>query len=515
MDRLSEELQKYSRSDAYPFHMPGHKRRGNPLFAADITEIDGFDNLHDPQGILLEEMHFASAFYQTEETYFSVNGSTCCLLAAISAAVPRGGRLMLERSAHISVYHAADLRNLELLYIDGPGVSPPPESAPAQKKPDAVLITSPTYEGCVKDLRPWAAYARKQNIPLIVDEAHGAHFSMHPYFPESAIRLGADLVIQSTHKTLPAMTQTALLHNVTGRVSGHKLQRYLDIYETSSPSYVLLSSVTSAIHQCFEHGDRFFGEYVSRLRSLRSSLSKLKQLRLLGGAEAIISSDSEFPPFAAGTSVDPGKLVILCRNLLSGSELYDILRGRYQLQPEMKAPDYCLLMTSVSDTDEGFERLQNALFEIDSLPEPGINSFPYSAAACSDRLHLKQNNVTSKPAFSSKSGPKAALPPVRMRISEASEAACELLPLKEAAGRIAADYICVYPPDTPLFVPGEEITEQAILRINELLAAGLSVTGLSSLPADDSQHTESGAVLSSPALPDSSGPVLCIRCLQV
>lgn len=197
MKRLEEELLRYAESDMYPFHMPGHKRRGNALFKTDITEIDGFDNLHDPHSLLLREMQAAARFYGTKETSILVNGSTCGILAAISAAVRKGGRILIPRSAHISVYHAAYLRDLTLSYIG---------EEPGKEEPDAVVLTSPSYEGCVSDIRSWAEYTKKRGIPLIVDEAHGAHFSRHPYFPESAISLGADLVIQSTHKTLPAMT---------------------------------------------------------------------------------------------------------------------------------------------------------------------------------------------------------------------------------------------------------------------------------------------------------------------
>ena len=275
--RLENLLKAYAESDAYAFHMPGHKRRLTPGWPAeagaiDITEIDGFDNLHDAQS--------AAAFYGAQETIFSVNGSTCGMLAAVSAAVPEGGRILIERTSHMSVYHAAYLRKLHVSYI-GEGVCAPPEEEPgdgesAEEKIDAVIITSPGYEGCIRDIAGWARFAHRRGACLIVDGAHGAHLGIHPYFPESAVRLGADLVVMSTHKTLPAMTQTALIHNVTGRVSSKRLHFFMDIYETSSPSYVLLASITGALHFLYEQGAEAFSDYAVRLRKIRRELYGLK-----------------------------------------------------------------------------------------------------------------------------------------------------------------------------------------------------------------------------------------------
>ena len=469
--RLSSRLDELAGSDLYPFHMPGHKRQAvwereeagalhtalNAAHKIDITEIDGFDNLHDPEDILREEMDFAAHFYGTRETFFSVNGSTCALLAAISAAVPQGGTILIERGCHISVYHAAFLRNLEIRYIEETGLGEDAAGAAA------VVITSPTYEGVVKDVRRFAEAARRIGAVLIVDEAHGAHFSMHPCFPASAISCGADLVVQSTHKTLPALTQTALLHRVTDRVDSRSIRRFLDIYETSSPSYVLMASITQCIHAAAEHGPAFFGLYAERLMALRAKLNaELAHLHLAGSDEEVQSG-----------RYDPGKIVILTgqagfyteedgsRVPMDGPKLYDLLRETWRLQPEMKAPGYVLLMTSVSDTEEGFGRLLSALTEIDRriVPLPAFEKKPSAAdEACSDGT--------------------AAFPPCVMRIADAAERPCKWLPSDKAAGRVAADYVIVYPPDSPLVVPGERFTGDVIDRIRALLEKGLSVTGL-------------------------------------
>ncbi len=458
MKKLEAELRRNANSSMYPFHMPGHKRQGDEMHRIDITEIDGFDNLHDPEDLILGEMQEAEEFYGTKRTFFSVNGSTCALLSAISAAIPKGGSLLCERGCHISVYHTAYLRDLKLRYVEE-CISVNEKGEPSFLNPaervDGILLTSPSYEGVVKNIRAWADLAHEREIPLIVDEAHGAHFSMHPYFPRTAIKLGADLVVQSLHKTLPAMTQTALLHNVTGRVSNEKLMRFLDIYETSSPSYVLMASITSCLHQVMDGNQDLFERYVDALKRLRADLAKLKHLHLLGGEESVIQTDEEFAPYKQGQNIDPGKICIFTdRTTMTGVELYDRLRLVYHLQPEMKTPSYVILMTSPYDTAEGFQRLTEALFEIDGE----LETCPMA------EMHEDAEMVS--------------LPPVRMSISEAMEQPSESITLGEAAGHISSEYVIVYPPDSPLIVPGEVYTEEMIQRIRALRAKGLTLTGI-------------------------------------
>ncbi len=456
MKKLEAELRRHANSDIYPFHMPGHKGRGDEIHRIDITEIDGFDNLHDPEDLILGEMQAAQAYYGTEQTYFSVNGSTCALLAAISAAIPKKGTLLCERGCHISVYHAAYLRELNLAYIE--------ESVTIHEKTgrfllkedlniDGIIITSPSYEGVVKNIPGWAALAREKDVPLIVDEAHGAHFSMHSYFPVSAVREGADLVVQSLHKTLPAMTQTALLHNVTGNVSDALIKRFLDIYETSSPSYVLMASITNCLHQVMDENQDLLARYAHQLKYIRKELAGLSHLHLLGGETGEILSDEEFPPYRKGQKIDPGKICIFTdRTTISGPELYDRLRIEYHLQPEMKAPDYVILMTSPYDTQEGYDRLIEALTEIEA-----------ELKESEKKLHSDVQRVIPDSVYT---------------IAEAMELSQEEVPLEMAKGRIAGEYVIVYPPDAPVIVPGEMYSEEIIENIRSLRKSGLTLTGI-------------------------------------
>ncbi|MCR5294368.1 MAG: hypothetical protein K6E30_04210 [Lachnospiraceae bacterium] len=516
--RLETSLVRYAESDVYPFHMPGHKRNPDFLRAealADITEITDFDNLHKPEGILREEMDLAKKLYGTKETFFSVNGSTGALLAAISAAVPRGGSMLIERGCHMSVYHAAYLRDAKLYFLG--------ETEP--EKAHALVVSSPTYEGCLKDLPRCAALARRKGAVLIVDEAHGAHLPFcEPYgFPASAIRQGADLVIQSVHKTLPAMTQTALLHNVTGLVENEALSAFLDIYETSSPSYVLLSSITHVLHMAEDRGEMLFSAYAERIRNVRRILSaNLRNLKLAGGEEAVLSPEEELFPKVwdssgesgkdggmrksvldgcrmpgcgkallltngKGTILDPGKLVIRS-GPLGGERLFALLRDNYGLELEMKAPGYVLAMTSPADTDEGFLRLISALGEIDENYEFFMKSSQKNRRE--DRLSNQESEGEDKgaimEALSAYAAPSESAAPSAyaasadgaVRLGSALESPRERVTLEKAAGRRAAGFVILYPPDVPLIVPGELFTIEKVMHIFQWIKCGYSVIGV-------------------------------------
>ena len=222
---MYQQLISYGESDVYPFHMPGHKRRALPFpnpYTIDITEIDGFDNLHHAEGLIREAEERAAKLYGADRSYYLVNGSTCGLLAAICAAARRGDKVLAARNCHKAVYHAISMQGLaaEFLYpaitrgdLQGQITAAQVEEA-LTKHPDiaVVILASPTYEGIVSDVAAIAACCHAHGAALIVDEAHGAHFGFGAGFPENAVRLGADAVIMSLHKTLPSFTQTALLH---------------------------------------------------------------------------------------------------------------------------------------------------------------------------------------------------------------------------------------------------------------------------------------------------------------
>ena len=370
MEQLDQKLEKYATGETYPFHMPGHKRAGlffpNP-YQIDITEIDGFDNLHHPEGILKDGMAYAAKVFGAKQTFYLVNGSTCGLLAAVSAAVPKRGRLLMARNCHKAAYHAAYLRELSVDYlypqiteVGIQGAIRPDEvrlALAGEKKYDAVVITSPTYDGVVSDIEAIARIVHEHGIPLIVDEAHGAHFGFSEAFPVSAKALGADVVIQSIHKTLPAFTQTALLHLQSDRVSEAEMRKFLGIYETSSPSYIFMAGIEKCVRMLEKDGGRLFSDYEARLREFFEKTKKLQKIKILKRSDFGTEEAFDF---------DPSKLILSVRDTdMTGQELYDILLSRYGLQMEMASGFYVTAMTSIMDRKEGFDRLAEALLAVD------------------------------------------------------------------------------------------------------------------------------------------------------
>ncbi len=467
---LYEKLTEYCASDVYPFHMPGHKRRACSMqdpFSFDITEIDGFDNLHHAEGILKEARERAADLYHSSETHFLVNGSTAGILSAILACVPAGGLLLMARNSHRSAYNAVSLRDIrtEYLYpaeghippvgyapaeasdssyselpadINGPVDPADVEkalSAPGRELPSAVFLTSPTYDGIVSDVKAIADIVHRYRIPLIVDEAHGAHFGMHPAFPESSVALGADIVIHSLHKTLPSLTQTALLH-VNGDIADRrKLRAMLSVFQTSSPSYVLMASIDSCIRQLAEHGDELFDHYIRILCHFREQ--------------------AQFEHIEVLQTDDPSRILLRPRNI-SARKLYELLRDRYHLQPEMLAPSYVLMLTSVCDSEEGFDRLLQALREINELPSQSGQDI------CGVPRDVR--NAAADAAAAS-----ADQPVVRVSVYHALNLPQCKVDIHEAAGHISAEYLYLYPPGVPLLAPGEEITP-GLIRLAERLA---------------------------------------------
>ncbi len=469
-------LEEYAQSNIYPFHMPGHKRKWHAAadpYSIDITEIDGFDNLHHAEEILKDAQERAADLYGSKQAYYLVNGSTCGLLAAIGAACSRRGSILVARNCHKAVYHGIYMQELTAHYvypkINAYGIAcaitPEQIAKELSQHPDvdAVLLTSPTYEGVVSDIARIAELVHAHGIPLIVDEAHGAHFGLtgDDVFPDSAVHCGADLVVQSLHKTLPSYTQTALLHVCSDRVPQKRVEQFLDIYETSSPSYILMAGMERCIRYMRESGAQELCRFRERLDRFGSRMAALQRLKLIGRED--FSKEQAF-------GFDASKLLLYTGNAgMTGKALYDMLLQDYGLQMEMAAGNYVLAMTSLMDTDDGFARLEAALLEIDT-------QLSHESAS----VEITQGNVTAAPTFENVSQfAQLYTPQEQVRtITEALDSAQETVELKNATGRIVSDYIYLYPPGIPLLAPGERITEKAVKDICLCLESGFAVHGL-------------------------------------
>lgn len=475
---LFDSLKEYGSSDFYPFHMPGHKRNpeSGPLagfYQLDITEIEGFDNLHQPQGMIKDAQKRAADLYQSEETYFLINGSTAGILSAVSAVAGRGRKLIAARNCHKAVYHAAFLNRLELEYLYPPvleefGLTGGISGAQAEEKIKeiaareevslekistliaGIVVTSPSYEGILSDMEGIVKAAHSYGIPVIADQAHGAHFGFHPDFPESAVAQGADLVICSVHKTLPAPTQTALLHHNGSLTKSEILKKYLRIYQSSSPSYLLMAGIDSCMELLEKEAEKRLEKLLSHRRMLTEKISGCRHIRCY-------PSMAEGKKEGAGVQ-ESGRLVISVTDFsLTGQQLYDILRERYHLQMEMAASGYVVAILSMMDRAEGVQRLGEALCEID------------------ERIEGSKADNKAERVLSPFHQQEIALP-----LYEAFMEENESIPLQEAENRIAADFINLYPPGIPLVVPGERLDRENLEIVKRYLSNGYTVQGISS-----------------------------------
>lgn len=463
---LFEQLYSYGEMDYYPYHMPGHKRRQlgeipEQLLKADITEIDGFDNLHQPEGLLQKLQERANALYRAEETFYLINGSTGGILTAISSVLPRGGHLLMARDCHKSAYHAAYLRGLRVSYLYAErvkgfdfneAVTAEQVERSLAEQPDvgAVLIVSPTYEGRIADIQEIARVVHSRGIPLLVDEAHGAHLGFAEGFAPGSCTQGADIVVHSVHKTLPAMTQTALLHLNGNLVDRERVRRFLHIYQSSSPSYLLMAGICDAMEIVERKGQERFAWFRQRYECM------LKRLEACDTFRFVPWQDVE-----QGRQ-DIGKLVIdTGPSRVSGQQLYRMLLEQYHLQCEMAAGHYCLAMFTMADETEAYDRMERALLELDGrLAEP----------RCGTSEEERESSRRTAAVLSK--------PEIAYSMAEAWDMSWKMTRLSDAVGHPVADFINLYPPGIPLLLPGEVLTESLYQQIMDSLTKELTLQGI-------------------------------------
>jgi len=458
---LYDKLKKYSESGIYPMHMPGHKRNIGILphglpYDTDVSEISGFDNLHDPRSVLRESAEVATGLYGSDKAFMLINGSTVGILAAIGAHAGNGDKILMARNCHLSVYNAVELFGLDPVYIvpetdESTGIFCSVDPAAVESALESgtgiklVVVTSPTYEGVVSDIGSIAAIAHKYDVPLLVDEAHGAHLGFSKRFPENAVRAGADITVMSLHKTLPALTQCALMHQCGKYANVGEISRMLSILQTSSPSYILMASIDHCLRFLESDKDKLFADYEQNLDQFDREAKTLKNLSVLckGG-------DVLHPGFFM---FDPGKIVISTKsNAINGLRLADIFREEYKIELEMACADYAIAMTSICDTSYGFMRLADALKAIDS-----------SAQTISS-----DESAYCEPARRPSLPDRADMP------GDAIKRHGGFVPIKKSEGFISLEYVWVYPPGIPIITPGEIISPEFIVYIDRLVRSGVT-----------------------------------------
>ena len=418
--------------------MPGHKREDFDYIKAlggvyDLTELPGLDDLHHPTGVIKESQETAARLFQTKKLFYFTCGSSSGIQAAVYAACPRKSAVIVARNSHISVFNAIELNELSASYVfpseDGNtalflSVSPQSIEKAFRSAPDAraVIMTSPTYDGVTSDIEKIAEIAHAHGALLIVDAAHGAHLGFSPYFPDSAQSCSADIVIASLHKTLPALTgSAAVMINNMNLIE--RFEHAFSVFHTTSPSYPVLASIDACVHLLSERKDELFAAYETRLASLYDKAASLKNIRLL--------RQDTIPGIYRR---DPGKILIF-GNHCSGKHIYTLLR-EHRTEPEMFGMRHALCMTSVIDPGERFDRLYCVLKQIDS-----------ECAGSAREICAAPQKETA------------------MKISDAVHCKKKALPLREAAGKTAAEYVYAYPPGVPALIPGDVISEEFIAYV--------------------------------------------------
>ncbi len=450
-------LKEHDESGRVPFHMPGHKRNDEyqHLHGAqkiDVTEIDGFDNLNDAKGILLECEKNAAEYFGALHTKFLVNGSSGGVLGAIKSVTNKGDKVLVARNCHKCVYNAIELFSLEPIYVYPTyfeeygfyGSVQPSEIEKALEENEGVklvVITSPTYEGIISDVQSIAEICHRHNAILFVDEAHGAHLGLHKKFQQSARSLGADVVVNSLHKTLPSLTQTALLHVCSDRVDMSKVNASCAIFQTTSPSYVLMASIDGCVKYLQSNGQTALAKWSELIDKFRRSLVRADRIKLLDGA---MLKDSRIFAY------DKTKLVVLTSGaMISGSELSKALRSHYNIELEMASGNYAIAMTGLGDKRESYLDLAKALFELNYMVK-------------------QRNGLTS---INQPQSVKKAFNPCQI-----DTLSCELVDFEACEGRVCAENIWAYPPGCPLVVKGETIDADAVKYIMRLYEGGVNVT---------------------------------------
>ncbi len=457
-----------NRGDA-PFHTPGHKRGrssshrlrsllGTSVFSADLPELPELDNLFAPQGVIQQAQELAAATFGAEQTWFLANGSTCGVLASILATCRPGDKIILPRNVHYSVISGLVLSGAIPIFIIpeydpefdlAHSITPAAVQASLVAHPDAkaVMMVYPTYYGVCGDVAAIAQLCHQHAIPLLVDEAHAAHFAFHPDLPRPALAAGADVVVQSTHKTLSALTQAAMLHVQGDRIDRDRLSQSLALVQSTSPSYLLLASLDAARHQMATQGKQVMQQTLALADKARLAINQIPGLSSLNPEQAIS------PGF---TALDRTRLTVTVSGLgLDGFTADEILCAQGVIA-ELPSLQHLTFIITPGNTEADMERLVQGFMELQRI----------GAAQPSDLLH----NLRSFRPFPI--SPSLAISP-----QKAFHASTRRLPIQQAINHMSAELVCPYPPGIPVLIPGEVVTEEAIAYLHQVRAAGGTISG--------------------------------------
>ncbi|OMP66857.1 aminotransferase class I/II-fold pyridoxal phosphate-dependent enzyme [Domibacillus epiphyticus] len=448
---LVEAIELHKKKKPVSFHVPGHKNGGISSFmdlSYDVTELNGLDDLHSPEGCIREAEKMLSDLYQTVESKFLVNGSTAGNLAMILGSLSEGDCIFVQRNCHKSVLNALKMAKAEPVFLapeyDENTKTAISFSAETLKKAyrqyrnvKAVIFTYPSYYGMANSFEELSAIAKENGSLVLVDEAHGAHFIL-PYdgIPESALSLGADLVVQSAHKMLPAMTMGSFFHFQSKQADRDKIMFYLQALQSSSPSYPIMASLDAARAYTAAYKKRDF-HYTNQMKN------RIKDVLELKGCICVQTDD-------------PYKVLVRADGL-SGYEL-QLMFEQADIYPEMADPFQVLLVFP--------------------LLKEGQSQFEADAVCKLQSFQLKKGEA--KPHFFGiqKTEDVTVL---NVPYNEHSKYKKEYVSLGKAAGRVAAEMIIPYPPGIPLLLEGEQILKDHIRSLEWMIENGSRFHGGSGL----------------------------------
>ncbi len=382
-----------------------------------------------------------------------------------------GDKIILPRNVHSSVISGLILSGAIPIFINpeydanleiAHSITVESLEKALEKHPDAkaVMMVYPTYYGVCGDIKAIAQLTHEYNIPLLVDEAHGAHFAFHPEFPISALNAGADLTVQSIHKTLGAMTQASMLHVQGERININRINKALQLTQSTSPSYILLASLDAARQQISLHGKELLTQTLQLAEEARKYIDKIPGLSILSFSPSPpstplplspISPSPPSPPLPLSPSLDKTRLTVTVSELeITGFEAEEILDEKFNVTPEFASLKTVTFIISLGNTAEDIEQLVKAFKTL---------AKEYRKPLLKDKKRLLWNNFPE-------------LNTLQLSPRQAFFSSTETVPIKQAINRISAETVCPYPPGIPLLIPGEIITSAVVEHLLNVKAMG-------------------------------------------
>ncbi len=468
-------LREHAKKNPVQFHIPGHKKGagidpefrdfiGDNALSIDLINIGPLDDLHQPKGIIKQAQVLAAEAFGADHTFFSVQGTSGAIMAMVMAVCGPDDKIIVPRNVHKSVMSAIVFSGAIPVFIHpeideklgiSHGITTDAVEKALAQHPDAkaVLVINPTYFGISADLKKIVEISHAHRIPVLVDEAHGVHIHFHEKLPLSAMQAGADMAATSVHKLGGSLTQSSILNVREGLVSAKHVQSILSMMTTTSTSYLLLASLDVARKRLATEGSELIDKTIQLAQSIRKRINQIDHLYCVG--EEILGSKATF-------DYDPTKLIISVKDLgLTGYDVEKWLREKYNIEVELSDLYNILCIITFGDTETEGDLLVKALKDL--------------ADECEHRSEKTEPLQVLLPDI-----PVLALTP-----RDAFYAETEVIPFEESEGRIIAEFVMVYPPGIPIFIPGEIITKENLHYIRKNLEAGLPVQG----PEDDELRT--------------------------